>query len=140
MNPLILARLGIAALVFFAGFGSAWYIQGLRLTAAQQELVDWQQAQVKAVQSARDYEYAQNVEAQNAWSKNLDELRRTWRNGWVPKLPGSGGTGFSLPTPGGTDGPREDAVSVAGRLAEDCSETTLQLNQLQQRVESQRGY
>ncbi len=140
MNPLMLARIGIAALVFFAGFGAAWYIQGVRLTAAKQELVEWQQAMTKAVQAGRDFEYAKNVEAQNAWSKNLDELRRTWRTGWVPNVPSSGGGLKPLPPASGTDETCKDAVSTARELAAQCGETTLQLNQLQQRIEAQQGY
>ncbi len=144
MIPPILLRfapqIALGAAVFFAGFGAAWYVQGLRITACKQELVEWQQAMTKAVQAGRDFEYAKNVEAQNAWSKNLDELRRTWRTGWVPVVPTSSGTGIALPPSGGTDGSCKDAVSTARELAAQCGETTLQLNQLQQRIEAQQGY
>lgn len=101
----------------------------------------YQQGMTKAVQAAREHEYQQNVEAQNAWSKNLDELRRTWRAGWVPVVPREGGgEGFRLPPTVRPDDPCKDAIQSARKLAADLGETTLQMNKLQARIEAQEGY
>ncbi len=129
-----------AGVAFGLGWSAAWYVQGMRLTAAKQELVEWQQGMTKAVQAAREHEYQLNVEAQNAWSKNLDELRRTWRNGWVPNVPNGSGATVPLPAASGVDAACAGPISVARTLAQELSEAALRCNAIQSRIESQEGY
>ena len=53
MNPLFL-RLIPVAISAAAGFAIAWWIQGLRVTGAEQEFVDYKQEQRKVYQDAVD--------------------------------------------------------------------------------------
>ncbi len=130
-----------AAIASALGWSGAWYVQGLHIASVRQELVEFQQGMVRAVQAAREFENVRNVEAQNAWAKNLDELRRTWRAGWVPQLPAeSGGRGLSVPPASGVDASCREPVELARRLAAELGETTLQLNAIQERIEAQNGY
>lgn len=139
--PPLLLRAAPYLIAGAVGFGAAWYIRGLAVTAAEQELVEYQQSVVKAVQSAREYEHAKNIEAQNAWAANMDALRRTWRTGWVPMLPATTSEpARPLPPAPGTDDPCKESVGIARRVTEELGETTLQLNELQRRIESQSGY
>jgi hypothetical protein len=70
-----------------------------------------------------------NGKTNEDWHKNLDALHAYYR-GRV--LPGATGGGIALPTSsGGAAGNSQDAVPSPARVAEDCAETTLQLNMLQ---------
>lgn len=135
-NPLIdLFERSIPYLVLFMlGFAGAWYIQGLRIVSAKQDLTAFKQAATKAKQDREDEYFRQSEEVSNAWAQNIDALRRRYAAGGVlPQTPGSG-SGLSAPTTG-TDAIATYGGSCARRVAEDSAETTLQLMMLQDWVE-----
>lgn len=169
MNPLALAllkRLIPFAIAAAFGFGAAWSIQGLRITAAKQETVDAKQDFTTFVQKVRqEAQYAkdeadrQRDQAQRdyaAASKQLedaiargDALSRCIAAGkcrGMPKQP----VCASSPAPGlqapiGVDEASADAVFAASSVADegviaDCARTTLQINQLHADIKAQAGY
>ena len=133
MNPLLWARLGMAVAVASVGFMLAWYIQGVRLTAAKQELVAYKQAATAQKQAEKDRTDKINEETSNDWLKNLDALHQCYKSGRCGVRPGAGGMpsgGISAPA-GKPDATGANAVPAADRVAADCAETTLNLNMLQ---------
>ena len=169
MNPLALAllkRLIPFAIAMAVGFGAAWSIQGLRITAAKQETVDAKQDFTTFVQKvrqeaqdAKDEADRQRDQARRDYataSKQLedaiargDALSRCIAAGkcrGMPKQP----VCASSPAPGlqapiGVDEASADAVFAAASVADegviaDCARTTLQINQLQADIKAQAGY
>lgn len=145
------------AIIFAIGFGAAWQVQGLRVTAAKQDLTDYKQAQVQALIEAekeaerRRKETADDYQAKlDAIGKDHETYKRCVAAGKcgarvvrVPVMPGS--SGLRVPAPGGSDEARPEPVPAAGEVAaedgvlKDCARTTLQLNQLQEDIEKQWG-
>lgn len=169
MNPIVpglLKRLIPFAIAASIGFGMAWFIQGLRVTAAKQETVDAKQDFTTFVQKvrqegqdAKDQADRQREQAERdyaAASKQLedalargDALSRCIAAGkcrGMPKQPvcASGSTA-SLSPPIRVDEASADAVFAAASVADegviaDCARTTLQINQLQADIKAQAGY
>ncbi len=134
----MLIRFGPYAAAALAGAAVAWWIQGVRITAAEQELVDWQQAQVKAVQAARAHEQQVTQEVSDAYILNLNALHGYYRrNPVIRMLPAVGQSGVP-DSPKSADGTPSDLVSAAETeqrvtaALESCGRTTLQLITLQQ--------
>ena len=162
MNPLaltILKRLIPFAIAAALGFSAAWYIQGLRITAAKQDFTTYVQQIRQEAQDAKDEADRQREQAQRdyaAASQQLedalarsDALSRCIAAGkcrGMPKQP----VCASSPAPGlhapiGVDEASADAVFAAASVADegvtaDCARTTLQINQLQQSIRLQAGY
>ena len=159
MNPLFL-RLIPVAISAAAGFAIAWWIQGLRVTGAEQEFVDYKQDQVTLEQKRKDDADKQRVEAATQYAIARQELadavaagdvyRRCVEAGrcGVPRNPPSlcesstSRSGGGLSAPNKPDGSSANAVSLAGDATaiNDCAVTTLQLNHLQADIEAQPGY
>lgn len=159
MNPLLL-RLIPLAVSAAAGFAIAWGIQGLRLTSAEQEFVDYKQEQVRLAQKRKDDADKQRNEAADRYSKVSKQLAESIEAGDVFKRcvaagrcglprnpsgvcePTTRRAGAGLSTPDSAHGSRADAVPPAGSDAaiNDCAVTTLQLNSLQTDIEAQPGY
>lgn len=148
------------------GFAFAWWIQGLRITAAKQETVDAKQDFTTFVQKVRqegqdakdqadrqrdkaerDYAAA-NQQLEDALARG-DALSRCIAAGkcrGMPKQP----VCASSPAPGlqapiGVDEASADAVFAASSVADegviaDCARTTLQINQLHADIKAQAGY
>lgn len=136
MNPLILESFRRAMpymVIAGLGFMAAWYIQGLRITSAKQEFVEFKQKLKQAQQDEKDRQTKISEETTDAWHQNLNALHEYYRKRMLPRA-GSGGNGLSAPA-GGIDGAGQDAVPAPARVAEDAAETTLQLNQLQDWIE-----
>ena len=137
MNPLLWARLGMAVAVASVGFMLAWYIQGVRLTAAKQELVAYKQAATAQKQAEKDRTDKINEETSNDWLKNLDALHQCYKSGRCGVRPSAGGMpsgGISAPSVK-PDATGTNAVPPAERVAEECAYTTLQINSLQTWIE-----
>ena len=137
MNPLLWARLGMAVAVASVGFMLAWYIQGVRLTAAKQELVAYKQAATAQKQAEKDRTDKLNEETSNDWLKNLDALHDCYKSGRCGVRPSAGGMpsgGISAPSVK-PDATGTNAIPPAERVAEECAYTTLQINSLQTWIE-----
>lgn len=137
MNPLLWARLGMAVAVASVGFMLAWYIQGVRLTAAKQELVAYKQAVIAQKQEEKDRTDKINEETSNDWIKNLNALHDCYRSGRCGVRPSAGGMpsgGISAPSVK-PDATGTNAIPSAERVAEECAYTTLQINSLQTWIE-----
>lgn len=137
MNPLLWARLGMAVVVASVGFMLAWYIQGVRLTAAKQELVAYKQAATAQKQAEKDRTDKLNEETSNDWIKNLDALHQCYKSGRCGVRPVSGGMpsgGLSAPSVK-PDAAGTNSVPSPERVAEECAYTTLQINSLQTWIE-----
>lgn len=137
MNPLLWARLGMAVAVASVGFMLAWYIQGVRLTAAKQELVAYKQAATAQKQAEKDRTDKINEETSNDWIKNLDALHQCYKSGRCGVRPGAGGMpsgGISAPSVK-PDATGTNAIPAPERVAEECAYTTLQINSLQTWIE-----
>ena len=162
MNPLaltILKRLIPFAIAAALGFSAAWYIQGLRITAAKQDFTTYVQQIRQEAQDAKDEADRQREQAQRdyaAASKQLedalargDALSRCIAAGkcrGMPKQPVCAGSSAApVQAPTGVDGASADAVFAAASVANegviaDCARTTLQINQLQADIKAQAGY
>lgn len=150
------------AIAASVGFACAWWLQGLRVTAAQQEFTQYKQDQKDAVQAAKDKaeqdrvqqgkEYADErktlltqIEAGEAFRRCVAAGKcgvrhvaacPTGSNGVSPTS-GIDGTGTNtIPAPPGTTPPTGEGDPVVG----DCAVTTLMLNRLQNAIESQPGF
>lgn len=137
MNPLLWARLGMAVAVASVGFMLAWYIQGLRVTAAKQELVSFQQAAIALQQKERERTDKLQEDIANDWAKNLDYLRKCYESGKCGLRPGAGGMptgGISAPACSVNGTPGDDLPTPA-RIVRDCAEETLKLIHLQKWVD-----
>ena len=169
MSPIVFALLKrllpfvIAAAI---GFGLAWSLQGLRLTAVEQEVIAAEQAHklyvhhlTQEAQDAKAEADRQRDQAQRdyaAASKQLedaiargDALSRCIAAGkcrGMPKQPVCAGSSTpGLQAPSGIDDSSADAVFAAASVADegeiaDCARTTLQINQLQADIKAQAGY
>lgn len=137
MNPLLWARLGMAVAVASVGFMLAWYIQGVRLTAAKQELVSFQQAATAQKQAEKDRTDKLQEDIANDWAKNLDYLRKCYESGKCGLRPSAGGMpsgGISAPS-GSVNGAPGDDLPTPARIVRDCAEETLKLIHLQKWVD-----
>lgn len=169
MNPILLAllkRLIPFAIAAAVGFGLAWSIQGLRITAAKQETItaeqahkDYVQQLTQEAQDAKDEADRQRDESQKAYAAASIQLEDALARGdalsrciaagkcrGMPKQPVcAGSSAASLSTPIGVDEASADAVFAAASVADegviaDCARTTLQINQLQADIRTQPGY
>lgn len=169
MSPIVLALLkrmipfAIAAAV---GFGMAWNVQGLRITAARQETIDAKQDFTTFVQKirqeaqdAKDEADRQREQAQRDYAAASQQLEDALARGdalsrciaagkcrGMPKQPVCAGSSAApVQAPTGVDDAGADAVFAAASVADegviaDCARTTLQINQLQQSIRLQAGY
>lgn len=123
----------VAVIAGCAGFSTAWYIQGLRLTAEKQRYTSREQAIVDQKQEENAKHQKLNEETSNDWLKNLNALHECYRSGRCGVRPSAGGMpsgGISAPA-SKPDAAGTNAVPAADRVAADCAETTLNLNMLQ---------
>lgn len=161
MNPLLL-RLIPFAVSAAAGFAIAWGIQGLRITNAEQEFVEYKQDQVEHEQQRKRNADKQRDEAAARYAVARAELEQSISEGEVLKRCIAAGrcggarnpsglreptrrAGAGLSAPSRSDETRIDAVPFTGESAApgvvfDCAYTTLQLNHLQADIEAQPGY
>ena len=161
MNPLFL-RLIPYAISAAIGFAIAWGIQGLRVTGAEQEFVDYKQDQVRIVQEQKDAADKQRDEAAKRFSAERADLAKEVEAGdvWkrcvmagrcsVPRNPSglrdtTRREGRGLSSPGRLNATSTNELSATGESAApgvvfDCAYTTLQLNHLQADIEAQPGY
>ena len=159
MNPLLLRIIPLAVSAA-AGFAIAWGIQGLRLTSAEQEFVDYKQEQVRLAQKRKDDADKQRNEAATRYADASAELGKQIDEGEVIKRCIASGrcsvarnpsglcestsrrAGAGLSAPNSTHGSSANAVPPTGSDAaiNDCAVTTLQLNSLQTDIEAQPGY
>lgn len=143
-----LAR-SIAPAIVAAGLGwsAAWYVQGLRLQSARNDLAAVQTQHAAALNAAKERANANHDQTAAAWAAAVDHLRRRRADGWLPVLPAAG-AGLRLPSAVGPDAAGPDAVPAAAgtsapaeagpsALVIDCQTTTLMLNELQRAVERQ---
>ena len=169
MSPFALAllkRLIPFAIAAVIGFGMAWAIQGLRITAAEQEVTAAEQAHKDYVQQLTQESQDAKAEADRqrdqaqrdyaAASKQLedaiargDALSRCIAAGkcrGMPKQPVCASSPAAPVSPAsGVDEDVADAVFAAAAVADegviaDCARTTLQINQLQADIKAQAGY
>ncbi len=159
MNPLFL-RLIPYAISALAGFAIAWGIQGLRVTGAEQEFVDYKQDQVRIVQEQKDAADKQRDEAAKRFSAERADLAKEVEAGdvWkrcvmagrcsVPRNPSgvrdtTRREGAGLSSTGRVDDRSTNELPASpgdATLANECAVTTLQLNHLQADIEAQPGY
>lgn len=143
-----LAR-SVAPAIVAAGLGwsVAWYVQGVRLASARNDLATVQNEHAAALNAAKERANAQHDETARAWAAAVDHLRRRRADGWLPVLPAAG-TGLRIPSSGGPDAAGADAVPAAAgdaaqcladlaRVTADAQQTTLMLNELQRSIERQ---
>lgn len=134
MNPMMIQLFRSAlpyAVVFGLGFCAAWYVQGLRVQSAKQELVAHQQAATMQRQQEKDRTDKLQEDIANDWNENLVALRKYYDARSVRTQPGgmpSGG--LSAPTKR-TDGTSDDDLPTPARIVRDCAEETLKLIHLQ---------
>lgn len=151
-NPVVLIVLLIAA--FVAGVSSAWWVQGLRITAVKQEHKDFVQsmkdqeiANAEAAERQReesDKKYAELERKLNDEIKSGIVFKRCVAAGKCGMQPTSCRPSIRLPTASEPDATSADSI-LAGLtgstgIVEDCAVTTLMLNQLQADIEGQPGY
>lgn len=80
--PSLYVKLGLAAVVFAAGFGSAWWVQGVKLGHAQLELAEVKQAvEVATGEAERDKQSAERQvkRSDQALAKAKTDIRRLHR-------------------------------------------------------------
>ena len=159
MNPLLLGLLKNAAPYLAAaslGFGAAWSVQSLRLTAAEQDFTAYQQrhtqlyldnvaiAENQRKEAAHAYQTKQaelstQIAAGDAYRRCVD-AGKCGRLRLVAACPASD----NLPPTSTADASSPDAIPTAREPAPaivgDCAQTTLQLNELQRAIEAQPGY
>ena len=150
-NPYILIALLAGA--FLLGGSAAWKIQGVRITAAEQEHTQYVQDQTTLRQEA----IAEADRKREAHTKEYAHLERSLNDEIISgavykRCVAAGRCGVrvvsscpaaALPATSGVNETRADAVPLAGEsaaLANECAETTLMLNSLQQGIEGQAGY
>lgn len=169
MSPIVFALLKrllpfvIAAAI---GFGLAWSLQGLRLTAVEQEVIAAEQAHKEYVQQltqeaqdAKDEADRQRDQAQRDYAAASQQLEDAIARGdalsrciaagkcrGMPKQPVcSSDSAATLPSAPGIDGASADAVFAAAAVADegviaDCARSTLRANRLQADIKAQKGY
>ena len=162
----LLKRLIPFAVAAAIGFGVAWAIQWLRITAAEQETVtaeqahkDYVQQLTQEAQDAKDEADRQREQAQRDYATASQQLEDALARGdalsrciaagkcrGMPKQPVCAGSSTpGLQAPSGIDDSSADAVFAAASVADegviaDCARTTLQINQLQADIKAQAGY
>ena len=162
----LLKRLIPFAIAAAIGFGIAWSIQGLRITAAKQETVtaeqahkDYVQQLTQEAQDAKDEADRRADQARRDFAKASSQLEDALARGdalsrciaagkcrGMPKQPVCAGSSAApVQAPTGVDGASADAVFAAASVADegviaDCARTTLQINQLQADIKAQAGY
>lgn len=165
-NPLVLLWLVLGSIAFGVATGgsAAWYVQGLRVTSAKQDLVTYQQKQTQILQEAKDVADKDRIESSKNYAAARAELERAYDAGEVYRRCVAAGrcgvrtvrvcgqsadsAGISLPPGTGVDGAGTDAVPATARasdevidpLIKDCMKTTLELNHLQMDIKKQPGY
>lgn len=144
----------VGAVAATTASGIAWKIQGLRLTAAEQEFAQYKLDQAEAMNAASLIAEKKREDAANEFRKLKQKLSASdayarclaaGRCGGLSIQPV--GPGIKVPPPGDSDGPGPNAVpSAPGATAEavvvpqivvDCTVTTLMLNRLQADIEAQ---
>ena len=153
-----LPYIGVAIAAFSLGFGGAWKIQGLNVTAVEQEFTTYRQTQTSLIQAEKDRATLQREKAGKDYEKLSNILNDEINSHVVYQRCVAAGkcgvrvrtvsscTGIHLPAATGTDETRPDAISLIARAAEadpvvnDCAVTTLMLNQIQMDIENQPGY
>jgi hypothetical protein len=140
MNPMVIQFFKWAApygVVFGLGFCAAWYVQGLRVQSAKQELVAHKQAATTQRQQEKDRTDKLQEDIANDWNENLLALRKCYESGRCGLRPSAGGMpsgGISAPAIR-IDGTPGDDLPTPARIVRDCAEETLKLIQLQRWVE-----
>lgn len=159
MNPYAVAAklFGPYLIASALSFMLAWYIQGLAVQSAENDLTTYKNGIAAAVIQQEKDAAKQREETANAWAKNLDSilkdnegLRRCIAAGKcgglrpVQAVPGSG-SGLTLPASGRIDGSLASPVPApTGAAAEDppvikdCQITVGLLNALQADIEKQK--
>lgn len=152
MNPLLLTALRSALpylLAGAAGFASAYWIQGLRITSAVQEFAQYKLDEQRQAQEAKVKADEQRAATAAGYHKQLEALENdneiyrrciaAGKCGGMPKQPAM--PGLKLQATTGITRPGTDAVPAAGEPAPqvvlDCAKTTLMLNRLQDDIERQ---
>lgn len=155
LRPL-LPYLLIAGAGSLLGGVSAWQIQGVRIDNVHNEFHAYKLEQTRIAQEAKNVADEQRKKAaEDYYNQQLlldasvkagEVFRRCVAAGKCGRVPNVStcATGVRLPSSGGTDAPRPDAVpATAGDAAEvvgECATTTLMLNRLQIGIEEQPGY
>lgn len=144
------------------GFGGAWWLQGLRVTAVEQEFTQYRQDQVEAKQKADEAAEKRRTQQEKDYAVERQKLvtqieagdayRRCVAAGKcgvrvVSSCPTSGN---GISTPGLAYGTGTDPIPVTpgttpttgegDPVIGECAATTLMLNQLQEAIESQPGF
>lgn len=143
-----LAR-SVAPAIVAAGLGwsVAWYVQGVRLQSARNDLATVQTQHAAALNAAKERANANHDQTAAAWAAAVDHLRRRRADGWLPVVPAAS-PGSAIPAAGRADAAGADTVPAAAgaaaqcladleRLTADAQQTTLMLNELQRAVERQ---
>lgn len=131
-----------AALAFGSGFSAAWYLQGVRLTSARNDLVEYKVQIADNVRHEQEVAQKQQTETANAWARNLeairadnDGLRRCIAAGKCRGLPVVPVCGPALKLPASGRPDETGAYAVSDALIKDCQVTTGMLNALQADIE-----
>ena len=148
------------------GFGAAWWVQGLNVTAAKNDrdrianqYGNYKVEQQRLKNEAEAKAEQRRKETEDEWARKYEQLekdgnafRRCVAAGKcgglrvVPACPG--GPGLRLPAAGGADGgggsavppPGEPAAQDEPEVIRDCAKVQLRLNELQADIERQPGY
>ena len=163
-NPLVLLALLAAAFVVGASSGAstAWWIQGMRLTEAEQDHARYVQSLKQQEHDFRDKADQKRESASITISQLKGQLDAEIKSGEVYRRcvaagrcgvrhqPVACSPSIRLPTIGGNDDPSAYPVPATGEHAaesseapevvNDCAVTTLRLNRLQSEIEGQEGY
>jgi len=153
MNPLFLTVLKGAAPYLVAGalgFFAAWWMQGLRVTAVEQDFKEYRLAQdvlatkaeakATADREASGIEYAKKLEVLRDDSEIFKRCIAAGKCTGLPKQPAM--PGLKLQTSVGLNGTGPNTVPAAGepttpQVILDCAQTTLMNNALQADIEKQ---
>jgi len=132
-------------LTFGGGFGSAWYLQGLRITAVQQELVQVKLDAQKATQDAKDKADKITKETQNATVLSIKAVADYYsKHPVVRVLPAAKRSAAAVPSDTGNTGPRPaddvpaDTPQRIDSALGDCAVTTVMFVQLRDWAREQR--
>ena len=159
-NPFVLLWIVLGAFAAGAASGGsvAWWIQGLNVTAAEQDFTTYRQTQTALIQEEKDRATIQREKASQDYERvsNIlnDEINRHVvlqrcvsagkcgvRNDPVPA-----GSGIRATATIGLNGPSSNAVPSSAGAAEedpvvnDCAISTLRANRLQDFIANQPGY
>lgn len=130
------------------GFIAAWGLQGLRLTASEQDFTQYKQDQAEAILAEATAANKQREEAANEYRKVAAKLKDEINAGAVMRRCIAAGkcgvpvqptcASATVLTADGTHAPGPNTVSIAAGTAtvvDDCAITTLMLNMLQADIE-----